>query len=153
MCILSCKCNKYSNLFPKNTIKFLPTGEHFQTLLFPEAALFFVGEHFGAFLFPEVDFSAVGEHFGAYLFPEVDFSAVGEHFGAFLLPVSISELFDFVGKQLINYFFVYPQYSLYLFITGIIVEMQFFCNINFLHFIQSFWGSVEFFITETINCI
>ncbi len=140
MCILSCKCNKYSNLFPKNTIKFLPTGEHFQTLLFPEAAFFFVVEHFGAFLFSEVDYSAVGEHFVAYLFPEVDFSAVGEHFGAFLfpeptislvgehfgaflLPVSISELFDFVGKQLINYFFVYPQYSLYLFITGIIVEM------------------------------
>gem|GEM_PF-3399262 len=52
MCILSCKCNKYSNLFPKNTIKFLPTGEHFQALLFPEAALFFVGEHFGVFCSP-----------------------------------------------------------------------------------------------------
>ena len=54
MCILSCKCNKYSNLFPKNTIKFLPTGEHF-----------------GALLFPEVDYSGVGEQFGALLFPEM----------------------------------------------------------------------------------
>ena len=71
MCILSCKCNKYSNLFPKNTIKFLPTGEHFQTLLFPEAAFFFVGEHFGAYLFPEATISLVGEHFEALLFPEM----------------------------------------------------------------------------------
>ena len=70
MCILSCKCNKYSNLFPKNTIKFLPTGEHFQTLLFPEASYFFVGEHFGALLLPEAAFFFVGEHFGALLFPE-----------------------------------------------------------------------------------
>ena len=70
MCILSCKCNKYSNLFLKNTIKFLPTGEHFQTLLFPETAFFFVGEHFEALLFPEATISLVWEQFGALLFRE-----------------------------------------------------------------------------------
>lgn len=70
MCILSCKCNKYSNLFPKNTIKFLPTGEHFGALLFPEVDFSAVGEHFGAFLFPEATISLVGEQFRALLFPE-----------------------------------------------------------------------------------